>query len=168
MPICTNAPAPFDNPNADVVLRTSDHVNFRTFKLILSLASPFFSSMFSLPQSNAGEGGQGALGQVKEQGLPVVPLTENSEVITKMLTFCYPIGNPVLTTLEESEELWGLGIKYDIGGLVSWVGVKLAEEKFLEQDPARTYILACRYKAEDLARTAARRITTGVVRSPGD
>ena len=39
---------PFDDPNADVILRSRDNVDFRTFKLMLSLASEFFKDMFSL------------------------------------------------------------------------------------------------------------------------
>ncbi|KAI0698249.1 hypothetical protein BC835DRAFT_1466668 [Cytidiella melzeri] len=44
---------PFNLPTADVVFRTSDHVDFHVHKLILSIASPFFTGMFSLPQPSS-------------------------------------------------------------------------------------------------------------------
>ncbi|KAI0255963.1 hypothetical protein BJV78DRAFT_1113987, partial [Lactifluus subvellereus] len=41
---------PFDDADADIILRSSDQVNFHVYKVILSVASPFFKDMFSLPQ----------------------------------------------------------------------------------------------------------------------
>ena len=43
-----DAGAPFDSLHADVILRSSDNIDFRTFKLLLSLASPFFEGMFEM------------------------------------------------------------------------------------------------------------------------
>ena len=45
-----DASSPFDRPDADVILRSCDHVDFRFHKSLLSLASPFFCNMFALPQ----------------------------------------------------------------------------------------------------------------------
>ncbi|KAG1734085.1 uncharacterized protein EDB91DRAFT_1251134 [Suillus paluster] len=45
----TCAPSPFDHQKADIILRSSDGVDFRVFKLFLTLASPFFEIMFELP-----------------------------------------------------------------------------------------------------------------------
>ncbi|KZP24507.1 hypothetical protein FIBSPDRAFT_713764, partial [Athelia psychrophila] len=45
-----DAAAPFDHPDGDIILRASDSVDFRVFKLFLSFASPFFRQLFSLPQ----------------------------------------------------------------------------------------------------------------------
>ncbi|KZP19346.1 hypothetical protein FIBSPDRAFT_862753 [Athelia psychrophila] len=47
-PQITEASAPFDRADADVILRSSDNGDF---KLLLSMGSPFFEDMFSLPQS---------------------------------------------------------------------------------------------------------------------
>ncbi|KAI6101550.1 hypothetical protein EV401DRAFT_792944 [Pisolithus croceorrhizus] len=44
------APSPFDHVKADVILRSSDDIDFRVFKSFLSLASPFFETLFDLPQ----------------------------------------------------------------------------------------------------------------------
>ncbi|ETW75378.1 hypothetical protein HETIRDRAFT_456000 [Heterobasidion irregulare TC 32-1] len=45
-----DAQFPFDEPHADVILRSSDNTDFRVYENILSLASPFFRELFSLPQ----------------------------------------------------------------------------------------------------------------------
>ncbi|KAF9240602.1 hypothetical protein BU15DRAFT_73833 [Melanogaster broomeanus] len=50
IPLPSTAPEPFDNIDADVILRSSDNVDFRVFKIILSLTSPVFKDMFTLPQ----------------------------------------------------------------------------------------------------------------------
>ena len=47
------AQPPFDKLSADVILRSSDRVDFRVHRTILVEASPVFSDMFSLPQPTA-------------------------------------------------------------------------------------------------------------------
>jgi hypothetical protein len=76
----------FDDPDADIIIRSRDGVRFRTHKLLLSLASPIFRDMFSLPQpdhdKDAGE------------GLPVVDLTESSATFRLFMSLCYPAVYP--------------------------------------------------------------------------
>ena len=43
------ASEPFDHAKADIILRSSDNIDFHVFKLFLSLASPFFEDMFNIP-----------------------------------------------------------------------------------------------------------------------
>ncbi|KAI0285939.1 hypothetical protein BGY98DRAFT_249262 [Russula aff. rugulosa BPL654] len=49
------AEAPFNDAQADLILRSSDEVpiHFRVFKNILSLASPVFADMFSIPSPSS-------------------------------------------------------------------------------------------------------------------
>ncbi|KAI9064030.1 hypothetical protein FKP32DRAFT_1531144, partial [Trametes sanguinea] len=42
--------SPFDQPSADIVIRSSDSVDFHVHTQILAQASPFFATMLSLPQ----------------------------------------------------------------------------------------------------------------------
>ncbi|KAI0069763.1 hypothetical protein K474DRAFT_1609097 [Panus rudis PR-1116 ss-1] len=46
----TVAEAPFDDVDADVVLRSCDCIDFLVSKVILKVVSPFFTDMFALPQ----------------------------------------------------------------------------------------------------------------------
>src|SRR5258708_4880046 len=57
-PMETCASAPFDHAKADVILRSADGVEFRVFMLFLSLASPFFETLFGLPQAPDGAADQ--------------------------------------------------------------------------------------------------------------
>ncbi|KAI6023597.1 hypothetical protein PISMIDRAFT_18795 [Pisolithus microcarpus 441] len=77
----TNSPAralpPFDHAKADVILRSSDGVDFRVFELFLSLASPFFETLFDLPQPSQAANADTEI----EDGLPVFPVSEGSKTL---------------------------------------------------------------------------------------
>ena len=53
--------SPFDDPDADIVIRSAEGISFRLYKVILSKASSVFRDMFTLPdgQSQAGCPGLG-------------------------------------------------------------------------------------------------------------
>ncbi|KAI0732150.1 hypothetical protein C8Q72DRAFT_753347, partial [Fomitopsis betulina] len=68
-----DAPAPFNRSSADVILRSSDLVDFRVRKGILAEASSVFDDMFGIPQPE----NTPSQGDTRE-GLPVVRLEENS------------------------------------------------------------------------------------------
>ncbi|OJT03115.1 hypothetical protein TRAPUB_6303 [Trametes pubescens] len=44
------ASAPFDRDDADLILRSSDNIDFHVHRIILTLASPVFAGMFTTPQ----------------------------------------------------------------------------------------------------------------------
>src|ERR1700734_898004 len=91
----TDAGGPFDNPNADVVLRSADNVDFRTFKLILSLPSPIFDDMFGMIQPSS----ESSINEMKD-GAPVVSVSESTVTLKRLLEFCHPNCVPVLDNLE--------------------------------------------------------------------
>lgn len=75
-------PHDFDkSPTADIVLRSGgpDVVEFRAHRNILSIASPIFDTMFSLPQPGA------------EKTLPACDLSEDSNTLQALLKFVYPV-----------------------------------------------------------------------------
>ncbi|KDQ61495.1 hypothetical protein JAAARDRAFT_171723 [Jaapia argillacea MUCL 33604] len=154
-----DASAPFVNDEADIILRSSDGVDFHTFKLLLSLASPFFRSTFSLPQPGQAEGPEGTKaggsGAEMKNGVSVVQLTEHSEVVKNMLIFCYPMCHPTMETLQEVQDLWEAASKYEIEELMKWLGSQFVEKRFLEDEPVRAYAIACRYRLDPLAKAAA-------------
>ncbi|KAJ6556519.1 hypothetical protein DFH09DRAFT_1491005 [Mycena vulgaris] len=90
---------PFDDPAGDVILRSSDGIDFHVHRLVLSLASPFFKQMFTLPQPNG------------ERGVPAILVSESALVLDRALRFWYP-GAMTLTELAEMLEC--LLLKYDI------------------------------------------------------
>lgn len=83
------AEAPFDDkPLADLVIVTSDNVEFYLLKGILMVASPFFRDMFSLVQP--------AKEHVSVE-LDRVPISENKETFDTLIRLCYPVDDPVIT-----------------------------------------------------------------------
>ena len=73
---------PFDVPNADLIIRSSDSVDFRVHKPVLSMASPVFKDLLSLPQPPDSE---------TVDGLPVVRLPEGSELLNSLVSMLYPV-----------------------------------------------------------------------------
>jgi hypothetical protein len=73
---------PSDIPDANLIIRSSDNVNFRVHKSILTMVSPFFKDLLSLPQPSDGE---------IVDGLPVVQLSEDSELLNSLISRLYPV-----------------------------------------------------------------------------
>lgn len=74
----TRPRAPFDDADADVILRSADGADFRLYKVILAKASPFFRGMFTLPDSHP-------------PGEPqVVTMTEDADTLSNLLRLRYP------------------------------------------------------------------------------
>ncbi|EIW79748.1 hypothetical protein CONPUDRAFT_33035, partial [Coniophora puteana RWD-64-598 SS2] len=141
------ANAPFDAPDADFILRTSDDVDFRVFKAVLSLASPVFKDMLSLPQPTLAS---------SPTETPVVPISETSTVLEPLLLICYPSMPPVLETLQGVRALLEIASKYDIACAVQYATTHLTLPHFLEANPVSVYCIAACYGIESVARAAAR------------
>lgn len=106
----TYAAAPFDHAKADIILRSSDNIDFRVFKLFLSLASSFFESLFELPQPTETSEDQ----EIKD-GLAVVRVPENSKTLDLLLRFCYPCTlaeDPKLEVLKDVVDVLEAARKY--------------------------------------------------------
>lgn len=99
LPAPTVASPPFDKKNTDVILRSSDRVDFYVRKGILSEVSGLFEDMFTLPQLPASRKRKERDDEDYVDDVPVVQMAESSEVIDTLLRFCYPIANPALNDL---------------------------------------------------------------------
>jgi hypothetical protein len=73
---------PVEVPDANLIIRSSDFVNFRVHKPVLAMASPFFKDLLSLPQPPDSE---------VVDGLPVVQLSESSELLNSLISILYPV-----------------------------------------------------------------------------
>jgi hypothetical protein len=60
-------------PDASIIVRSSDQVNFRVHKSLLAMSSPFFEDLLSLPQPPDDE---------LVDGLPVVQLSEDAGLLS--------------------------------------------------------------------------------------
>jgi hypothetical protein len=150
-----DAPAPFDDPNADIILRSCDSVRFRTYKLLLSFTSPIFKDMFAIPQPATPDGSSSG-------DPPVVDLTESAATIQNFLCFCYPTitrrDAPGIQSLSEIVDLLQATLKYDVQWAHQAALQLLAQPQFLNLEPLRVYAIACRFRAENEARLAAKQL----------
>jgi hypothetical protein len=88
----TTPPETFDVPDANFIIRSSDNVNFRVHKSVLAMASPFFEDLLSLPQPSDGE---------SVDGLPVVQLSEDSELLNSLISMFYPVHTVMPNSYEK-------------------------------------------------------------------
>ena len=73
-------PLPLNVLDASIIVRSSDQVNFRIHKSVLTMSSPFFKDMLSLPQPPNDE---------LIDGLPVVQLSEGASVLSNLISLLY-------------------------------------------------------------------------------
>jgi len=149
----TDANAPFDNPDADVIIRSSDNVDFRVLKLFLSWASPFFGDMFGLPQGPAGSISEE---QETRDGIPVIQVTEKSQVMETLLKFCHPNHAPAaFKTVEEILPVMEAAIKYGIEGMERHAREALTTPPLVQENPTLVFAVASQHGWEKEARIAA-------------
>ncbi|KAH9951141.1 hypothetical protein B0H21DRAFT_719747 [Amylocystis lapponica] len=144
------APAPFNKPNADVILRTSDNVDFHVHKLILSEASPIFETMFGLPQPAT------PVSTETQDGNPVVHVSENAQALDRLLRICYPTADPVLDTIEDVRSVLEAAEKYDMESARALCIRAFMVPKIFEKEPFAVYAIAYYLRLEDETRKAAR------------
>ncbi|KAJ8515392.1 hypothetical protein ONZ45_g7183 [Pleurotus djamor] len=127
----TPATHPFNNPKADLILRSSDNVEFRVFKTILLLSSPVFETMLDLPFTDR---------DATKEPTPVFPLEESSVILDSILRFCYPGDNPSIPDVETLELLVPVADKYCLDAV---------------NQPLEALVVACRHGWSNLAQKVA-------------
>lgn len=147
----TPARAPFDDPRADLVLRSSDGVNFHVFKVVLSLASSVFADMFTLPPPPPLPA---SASQSSSDEPPVVSLPEDAETLDLALRHCYPIRSPEVVRLRDARILLEFARKYQVELLEPSLTRFLTDT--IERDPVGVYALAAAYECRDIAAKALR------------
>ena len=148
------AATPFDHPKGDIILRSSDNIDFRVFKLFLSLASPFFETLFDIPQPFQESEDQGI-----KDGLVVVPVTEDSKTLDALLRFCYPCtlaDDPKLEVLKDAMDVLEAARKYSLDAIEKKARQAISNPKILEAEPLRCFAIAHRGHLQEETLLAAR------------
>ena len=117
--------------SADVVLVSSDGVHFHVHKSILSVSSPFFHDMFSLPQPTDG-------GELVD-GLPVVCLSEDAEVLRNLVTLLYPIPSVIPDDYDKALALLAASHKYDMAAVQSSIRAEMKNRDLCPLSSAATF-----------------------------
>ncbi|KAF8491475.1 hypothetical protein F5888DRAFT_1620043, partial [Russula emetica] len=100
----------FDVPDANLIIRSSDLVNFRVHKPVLAMASPFFKDLLSHPQPSDSE---------FVDGLPEIQLSEDSELLNCLISILYPVRTVKPKSYEKVFDLLAACQKYDMVSLLS-------------------------------------------------
>jgi hypothetical protein len=163
-PAITDAPPPFDGSSpwgADVILRSSDNVDFRVLKAPLAHSSPVFRDMFTLPRGHQlGQEGRSTVDEMRD-GLPIVALPESGTVLYRLLHVCYrdcaatETAASKMDTLEDVFEVLKPATKYEMDAVERRVREELTAPRFLEAEPLRVFALAMLHGLEGEARAAA-------------
>ena len=104
VPLC------LDVPDASIILRSSDKVNFRVHKSVLAMSSPFFKTLLSLPQPPDDE---------LVDGLPIVALSEDASLLNSLISLLYPISPVIPSTYEKVFALLAACQKYEMDAVQS-------------------------------------------------
>ena len=157
------ASSPFDAEGADIVLRSSDQepVDFRVYKNILALSSPFWSTTFCLPQGSASSNGGTVQdivvhGTERKDNTPVIIMSEGANVIDALLRYLYPGDSPSFTSLDDLKDVLEAAYKYDMLSSLSSLRQALLSPSFLEEHPVRVYAVAVHYRLHNEAKIASR------------
>ena len=154
----TYAAAPFDHAKADIILRSSDNIDFRVFKLFLSLASPFFETLFDIPQP-----AQASEDQEIKDGLVVIPVTEDSKTLDALLRFCYPCtlaDDPNIEVLKDAMDVLEAARKYSLDVIEKKARQAISNPKILEAEPLRCFAIAHRGRLREETLLAAKSTLT--------
>ncbi|KAJ6468516.1 hypothetical protein C8R47DRAFT_1024602 [Mycena vitilis] len=135
--------SPFNHPAADIILRSSDNIDFRAHRLVLALASPIFEHMFASAQPES------------QPEVPTVQMAESGAVLERILRFWYPGTEPVVENLDQLHEILELLIqKYDMQYIVPLGKQYLGG--YIEAEPLGCFAVAVSRDWHDFALLAAR------------
>ncbi|EIW63239.1 uncharacterized protein TRAVEDRAFT_43543 [Trametes versicolor FP-101664 SS1] len=147
----TNAPlptpaTPFDASDADIILHSSDSVDFHVYKLILGMVSPIFKAMFTLPDPP----------DPAPSSPQVVPLTENACTLRHLLHLCYPFPRTPIANLDELVATVEAMKKYEMTAPRSSLEQDLKAILTAGADPLRIYGIAYLYRFDSVLYEAAK------------
>lgn len=144
----------FDQPSADITLRSSDNIDLHVHSQILSQASPIFSTMLSLPQPQASR--QSAESIASTSLRPVIDVPEDSKTLRTLLRLCYPVSKEALTELDSIVLVLKAALKYEM----DWPTRLLERDlvAIIPRRPLNVWAIAARCGLEELASKAASEI----------
>ena len=135
-------------PGADVILRTSaSGREFHAHKIIISLASPVFRDMFSVPQPPPAESSR----------LPIVDISDSPEAMEVFLRIIYPTPNPPINDIETLASILRLADKYNAEAIFD-VHKEYLLSMYIDSPPVHIYAIFCICGREQEAEAAARRV----------
>lgn len=154
------APYPFDNlySDADVILQAADGTRFYLHKSTLRVASDFFAEMFSLPQPPLAQPSGSSASPTRLELLAIVPVTESSATLERLLRLCYPVKVPEEHDTHGLAAVLGAALKYEMPVTTALLTTALASH--VAQNPLYVFSVAYKCALESVARAAVRSFVT--------
>jgi hypothetical protein len=144
---------PFDDTNADIILRSSDRVDFMVYGVILSKASPVFETMFTFPQPATDT-------RSTPQDLrPIVVLAEHSKILATLLFAIYPPTLPACVgplSLSDHIDVLDMARKYDMAATSRRFLIDFQASEALRDNHLQAFYAAYRRELREAADIAAR------------
>ncbi|KAF8660103.1 hypothetical protein AX16_001661 [Volvariella volvacea WC 439] len=150
----------FDDPDADVVLRSLEGTLYCVHSYILRNASGLFSTMFELPQP---------LKHGIEMGCfsaPEIAVYEPDSVLERLLRMVCGLAVPLWESYDDVERVLAIAEKWDAPGPIAIIRSALMSPKFLKADPLRLYALARHFGWKEQAKLAATESLTMALHDP--
>ncbi|KZV68250.1 hypothetical protein PENSPDRAFT_653392 [Peniophora sp. CONT] len=143
---------PFDDEDADIILRSCDGVDFRVHKLFLIKAFHTFDDMLR------GTDEAGCLDAASDQefkdGLAVVSMTESRRILDRLLRLLYVVSKPDLDSLADLRAVCIALDKYCVRSFPALVADALS--RATQEHPEIVFAIACRCCLADIAHRAAK------------
>jgi hypothetical protein len=108
-----------DLPDANLIVQSSDLVNFRVHKSVLAITSPVFKDMFSHEQPPES-------GSESVDGLPVVKLTEDAVLLKTLFSILYPVRLVIPDSYEKVLYLLAACQKYAMDQAQSFIRAEVS------------------------------------------
>ncbi|KZT40233.1 hypothetical protein SISSUDRAFT_1118420 [Sistotremastrum suecicum HHB10207 ss-3] len=134
----TSLPSHLSYNDGDLIVRTSDNVEFKIHKVIMALASQVFRDMQTLDSTNT-------LIFSPENPTPVVDVSEPSQLFDVLLRLIYPVPQPDLTSLDLVADLLVAADKYLMTTVMGQLEDYLLSRSLEKLDALRVHCLAKRY-----------------------
>ena len=137
-------------PNGDIILRSSDSVDFHINRSVLVASSPFFRDMFSLPQPP---------NDAAPDAHPVVHLSEDAGTLNSLVSMLYPVVPDIPHCSNNILALLAAATKYDMDAVQSFIRAEVSRRGLLSSpliNSFHVYAIAYRKGLAPEMATAAR------------
>ncbi|PCH36298.1 hypothetical protein WOLCODRAFT_157012 [Wolfiporia cocos MD-104 SS10] len=148
-----NASPPLDDlPGADIIIRTSDMVEFRVHRVILNMGAPGLLRISPTPYQHSPDSSDNGI--PSSNALPLLQLAEKCETISTLLRMCYPCDSPIL--LSNFDALYTAAKKYSMQMVMDRLRHELINLLKGCDDSEPYYLLACRHSFKDIVYKSAK------------
>ncbi|KAH9020936.1 hypothetical protein EDB85DRAFT_2152706 [Lactarius pseudohatsudake] len=166
VPVDTSYPQPdpddsphilFDDPDADVILRSGDSQKFRVLKLYIIRSSTVLGKLIQAASTPSDSGAANSASA--RTRLPEVQLSDSSAILSCLLTFTFPVPSVLPSSLDEKMELLSVAQKYEMYSVIDHIRGSLSQQDppFIHRENAfLAYSLAQKYGLRREAIQAAR------------